>query len=487
MPIAFCLGLAGLVSMLVWGKTSLILIPQRMFTGVDSFVLMAVPLFMLAGELMGTSGIITRMVRFADILVGGIRGGLAHVNIVSAMILSGVSGSAVADASALGSTLIPAMRRGVRQQYGAAVCASAAAVGPIIPPSIAMVVYAITSNVSVAGLFMAGVIPGDPDGCWHDGHRLRDRPAARLPAADRADPGAGGAAPRALDAVPALVAPIIIIGGILLGVVTPTEAGALGVFYAVLVGFLVTRELRWRDFPPALLRSGVTTGIVFILIATANVVSWLLTVAQVPLLAGQLVRALSDSPWVFLLIVNLLLLVVGCFLDNIAAMIMLAPILAPIAVSFGIDPLHFGFIFVLNGVVGMLTPPFGILLFVVCGIAKIPLTVLSRAVLPYVAWQIAVLFLCTYIPPLAMWIPRLLGYTVVTVMTEPCTGGTHADTYPFAAARWWSPSASPPRSSPRPPPPSRRGSWRAPSPRATARTSRPSSSSTRSTRPSPAG
>jgi C4-dicarboxylate transporter DctM subunit len=215
---------------------------------------------------------------------------------------------------------------------------------------------------------------------------------------------------RLIDALPALVAPVIIVGGILLGVVTPTEAGALGVFYAVLVGFLVTRELRWADFPSALLRSGITTGVVFILIATANVVSWLLTVAQVPLLAGQLVRSWSDSPWVFLLIVNLLLLLVGCFLDNIAAMIMLVPILAPIATSYGIDPLHFGFVFVMNGVVGMLTPPFGILLFVVCGIARVPLTVLSRAVLPYVAWQIVVLFLCTYVPPVALWIPRLLGY-----------------------------------------------------------------------------
>jgi C4-dicarboxylate transporter DctM subunit len=409
-PIAFCLGLAGLVAMLVWGKTSLILIPQRMFTGVDSFVLMAVPLFILAGELMGTSGIIARMVRFADVLVGGIRGGLAHVNIVSAMILSGVSGSAVADASALGSTLLPAMREEYDNEFGAAVCASAAAVGPIIPPSIAMVVYAITANVSVAGLFMAGMVPGILMGVGMMGvayviaRRRGYHPRTeRIPWPETRQ--------RLLAAIPALVAPVVILGGILLGVVTPTEAGALGVFYAVVIGFLVTRELRWADLPPALLRSGITTGIVFILIATANVVSWLLTVGQVPQLAGRVVRDLSDSPWVFLLIVNVLLLVVGCFLDNIAAMIMLAPILAPIAVSYGIDPLHFGFVFVMNGVVGMLTPPFGVLLFVVCGVARIPLVDLSRAVVPYVAWQIFVLLLCTYVPPVAMWVPQLLGYT----------------------------------------------------------------------------
>jgi tripartite ATP-independent transporter DctM subunit len=211
-------------------------------------------------------------------------------------------------------------------------------------------------------------------------------------------------------ALPALIAPVIIIGGILGGVVTPTEAGALGVLYAILVGFLVTKELTWSHFPAALLRSGLTTATVFILIATANVVAWLLTVAKVPHLLSAGIRGVSDSPWVFLLIVNLLLLAAGCFLDNLAIMIMFTPILAPIAASFGVDPVHFGFIFVMNGVVGMLTPPFGILLFVVCGIARVPLVTLARAVVPFVAWQVVVLLLCTYVPELVLWVPRIFGF-----------------------------------------------------------------------------
>ncbi len=408
-PVAFCLGLAGLIAILVWGKVSLILIPQRMFTGVDNFVLMAIPFFMLAGELMGTSGILGRLVRFADMLVGWVRGGLAHVNIVSSMIFAGISGSAVADATALGSALIPAMRQEYDNEFASAVCAGAATIGPIIPPSIPMVVYALTANVSVAGLFMAGVIPGILMGLGMmgiasviAGRRNYGRRTTRIawPEIRR----------RTFQVIPALVMPMIIIGGILFGVVTPTEAGALAVLYAVLVGFFVTRELRWSDFPPALLRSGLATALVFILIATSNVVSWLLPAGQGPRLLGQAIRSVSDSPWVFLLMVNLLLLILGCLLDNIAIMIMLVPILAPIATTYGIHPLHFGFIFVMNGVIGMLTPPFGIVLFVVCAISRIPLTTLSRHVFPFVVWQVAVLLVCTYIPPVAMWIPQLLGY-----------------------------------------------------------------------------
>jgi tripartite ATP-independent transporter DctM subunit len=408
-PIAFCLGLAALAAMLVWGKVSLILIPQRMFTGVDSFVLMAVPFFMLAGELMGTSGILTRLLRFADLIVGGVRGGIAQVNIVSSMVFAGVSGSAIADASALGSALIPTMRKQYGNEFSAGVCASAAVMGPIIPPSIPMVVYALIANVSVAGLFIAGIIPGVMIGLGMMviaySVAVRRGYPARTEKISREE-----AWLRTRQALPALLMPLIIIGGILFGVVTPTEAGAIAVLYGVVIGFFVTRELQWSHFPQALLRSGLATAVVFILVATSNVVSWLLTAAQVPAMLGTAVRAISDNPLVFLLIVNILLLIVGCLIDNIVAMIMLAPILAPIAKSYGVDPLHFGFIFVMNGVLGLLTPPFGLVLFVICAIARISLLQLSKAVLPFLAWQVVVLLICTYVPILVVGLPHAFGY-----------------------------------------------------------------------------
>ncbi len=408
-PVAFCLGLTGLIGLLAWGKVSLILIPQRMFTGVDSFVLMAVPFFMLAGELMGTSGILSRLLRFADMLVGGMRGGLAQVNIVSSMVFAGVSGSAIADASALGSALIPTMRKQYGNDFAAGVCASAAVMGPIIPPSIPMVVYALIANVSVAGLFIAGVVPGLLIG-------IGMMMIAYVIAVKRKYPwrqeriSAAEAWERTWQALPALLMPLIIIGGILFGIVTPTEAGAIAVLYGVFVGFVITRELKWSHFPNALLRSGIATGVVFILVATSNVVSWVITAVQVPEMLGAAVRSVSANPLIFLLIVNILLLIIGALIDNIVAMIMLAPILAPIAKSYGIDPLHFGFIFVMNGVLGLLTPPFGIVLFVICAIARLPLLRLSKAVLPFLIWQIVVLFICTYVPVLVVGLPHMFGY-----------------------------------------------------------------------------
>jgi C4-dicarboxylate transporter DctM subunit len=212
------------------------------------------------------------------------------------------------------------------------------------------------------------------------------------------------------ESIVAVMMPLIIIGGILFGVVTPTEAGAIAVFYGLVVGFFVTRELKVSDLPPALLRSGIATGIVFILIATSNVVGWLITAVQLPEIMGGAVRSISDNPLVFLLLVNILLLIVGCFIDNVVAMIMLAPILAPIAKSYGIDPLHFGFIFIMNGVLGLLTPPFGLVLFVTCAISKISLLSLSKAVLPFLYWQIVVLLLCTYIPVLVVGLPHYFGF-----------------------------------------------------------------------------
>jgi tripartite ATP-independent transporter DctM subunit len=273
-----------------------------------------------------------------------------------------------------------------------------------------MVIYAfVAGGVSVAGLFIAGIIPGILMG-------LGMMAIAYVVARRRGYP----VRPRSLSfrelitllwkVIPAMLMPVIIVGGILGGIFTATEAAAVAVAYAILVGFLVTRELKWQDIPPALVRSGVTTSVVFMLIATANAVSWLLTTQQVPRLIGQFLKAVAPSQWVFLLLVNIFLLIVGCLMDLSASMIMLVPILAPIAAIYGVHPLHFGFIVVLNLVIGLLTPPVGVCLFVVSGIARISLERIIRAVWPFLLWQIVVLALVTYVPAICMAIPRLLGY-----------------------------------------------------------------------------
>ena len=409
-PIAFGLGLVAVSGILVWGQVSLWVLPTRMFTGVDSFVFTAIPFFILAGELMTTSGILGRLVKFTDALVGHIRGGLAHVNIVASMIFAGISGSAVADAAALGSVLIPSMEQEYDLDFGSGVCAGAATIGPIIPPSIPMVVYALAAGtVSIAGLFLAGVIPGIMMGVGmmiiaYVIARRRGYPVHPYSLTVRE------LLSRTWHVIPALLMPVIIVGGILGGICTATEAAAVGVAYAILVGFLWTKELKWEHIPPALVRTGITTSVVFMLIAASNAVSWLLTTKNVHTLIADYLKSIAPSPWVFLLVVNIFLLIVGCLIDLSAAMIMLVPILAPIATSYGILPLHFGFVVVLNLVIGLLTPPVGAVLFVVTGIARISLDRLVRAVWPFLVWQVVVLILVTYIPELCLAVPRYLGY-----------------------------------------------------------------------------
>jgi len=410
-PIAFALGLASLAAVLVSSDLPLRMIPERMAAAVDSFPLLAIPLFMLAGELMERAGILARLVEFARSLVGHIRGGLAHVCVVSEMILSGVTGTAVGDAAALASVFLGPMKREFDEEFGAAVVAAAANIGPIIPPSAAMIVYAIMagSSVSIAGLFLAGLVPGVLIGAgmmtlaWAMARRRGYPVTGRRPRA--------GAVARATGrALPVLLMPVVVIGGMVGGVFTATEAAAVAVVYALVVGFLVTRELRPRDLGPALVRSAITTSIVVALIALASSVTFLLTVAQVPTAVAEWLRSVTTSPTVFLTLVMLFLLVVGMFLESNAAYIMLVPILHPIALAYGIDPLHFGFVFVLNLVVGMLTPPVGVVLFVVASLSGLTLERLVRGVWPFVLLQLAVLALCVYAPGLYLWVPRLFGY-----------------------------------------------------------------------------
>lgn len=410
MPLAFALGLASLGGLLA-GGIELSVLPQRMMHAVNSFPLMAIPLFMLAGELMVRAGIMTRMIHFANALVGRVHGGLAHVAIVSGMMLAAVSGAAVASASALGSTLVPAMRKTYDDGYSSAVVASASNLGAIIPPSNAMIVYALMagSTVSVGGLFMAGVIPGIllTIGFMAVASYLSMRKGFKLSGDAFSFRTALTEAWRAL---PVLAMPVVVVGGIVGGVFTPTEGAGIAVAYAVIVGFFVTRELKISDLFPALFQAAIGAAMVGALIAFASGVTFIFTIDMVPVAMANLLQAITGNPTVFLVLVMTLLIIVGMFIESNAAYIMLVPIFAPVAGTFGIDPLLFGFLFVFNLVIGMMTPPVGVVLFVMCGITRVSMSDLIRNVWPYVAVQYAVLVLCLVFPSIVTWLPGVLGY-----------------------------------------------------------------------------
>ena len=410
MPIAFALGFAALVAVLASG-IDLSMIPHRMMHSVNSFPLMAIPFFMLAGELMIKAGIVERLIELANAFVGRVRGGLAHVTMLSGAGLATVSGTAVSDASALSSILVPSLRKAYDLPFATAIVAAAANLGPIIPPSAAMIVYAFMagSTVSVGGMFMAGVIPGIIITAgfmamcswmaWRRDYPLTGEPFHF-----------GNVLTQLKRSLIILLMPVIVIGGIVGGAFTATEGSAIAVVYALLIGFFVTRKLTLADLPGVLLRAAVTSAMVGALIAFASAVTFLLTVDLLPQKLAVALQAITANPLGFMLLVALVLFVAGMFMESNAAYIMLVPLLHPVALVYGIDPLHFGFLFVLNLVIGMLTPPVGVVLFVVCGITGIKMGQLVGAVWPFIAWMYTVLFACMLYPPLCTWLPKALGY-----------------------------------------------------------------------------
>ncbi|MCB2185357.1 MAG: TRAP transporter large permease [Deltaproteobacteria bacterium] len=408
-PVAFCLGLASLAALYLL-DVDLILMAQRMFTGIDSFPLMAVPFFVLAGELMNRGGVTGRLIDFANILVGRIPGGLAHTNIVASMFFGGISGSAVADAAAMGTILVPGMvRQGYTPGFSAAVTAASSTMGPIIPPSIFMVIMGVTTGISIGGLFAAGFVPGLLLGLSMMAlsyfisvkrHYPRDTTPFTLKRFWHHFTAAG----------PALLAPVIILGGILGGIFTPTEAAAVAVAYAFFLGVVVYRRLTWRDLKEVFIESGVTTAVLLLIIGMANIFAWVLSAEQIPQRIAEAMLGLTTNPYLILLLINVFLIFIGMFLEGGAAIIILAPTLLSVAEKVGIEPLHFGLVMVLNIVVGLLTPPLGVCLFVVCGVSNIPLSRLTRAVMPFLAVEIGVLLLVTYFPALVLAVPRWLGF-----------------------------------------------------------------------------
>ncbi|MCA1770442.1 MAG: TRAP transporter large permease [Halomonas sp.] len=410
MPLAFAIGIGSLVGLWML-DFDLVVMPQRMMHAVDSFPLMAIPLFMLAGELMVRAGIMDRLIAFANSLVGRMHGGLAHVTITSGTIFASVSGAAVASASAMGSTLVPALRKYYPDAYSGAVIASAANLGPVIPPSNAMIVYALMagSSVSVGGLFMAGILPGILLALgfmviasfisWKRGYTLTGERFNLC-----------NVAHQARRALVIILMPVIVVGGIVGGVFTATEGAAIAVVYSAFIGFVITRRLRVADLPGCLYRAAVTSAMVGALIAFASALTFVFTIEMVPMMLSSFIQSLTSDPMIFLLLTMALLVVIGMLIESNAAYIMLVPLFAPVAVLYGIDPLYFGFLFMYNLVVGMMTPPVGVLYFVMSGITKVPMMSLVKESLPFVAFQFAILGLCILFPPIVTALPRALGY-----------------------------------------------------------------------------
>ena len=410
MPLAFALGAAA-VAGLIASDVDFNLLPTRMMNAVNAFPLMSIPFFILAGELMLKAGMMERIIDLANAVVGRVRGGLAHVTMLAGLGLSTVSGAAVADASALGSTLIPSLRKVYGVGFSAAVVAAAANLGPIIPPSGAMIVYAFMAGptVSVGGLVMAGVVPGLI-------LVVLMMAACSIIAIRRNYPLTGDRFSllkifhELKRSVIIFLMPVVIIGGIIGGAFTATEGSAIAVVYALAVGFFVTRRLRLADLPEAMVRTAITSAVVGAMIAFASVVTYMLTLDLLPQKLSDLIQSITSSPIAYMLLVAALLFVVGMFLESNAAYIMLVPLLHPIALKFGIDPLLFGFLFVFNLVIGMLTPPVGVVLFVLCGLTGMKLGELTRHVLPFILIMYGLLFVCMFYPPLVLTVPRMLGY-----------------------------------------------------------------------------
>lgn len=404
-PVAVSLGFSSLLAMQVQG-TPLILLAQSVFESLDSFSLMAIPFFVLAGNLMQAGGIAQRLVNLANAIVGWVRGGLGSVVVLSTMFFSTMSGSSSATTAAIGSTMIPLMeKKGYPRNFAAAITASSGELGAILPPSIPMIVYALSANVSVASLFLAGIVPGILIGLslmlvvW-----IR----ARAVGFDQVDSitfqqWLGNVGRALVDALLALLMPVIILGGIYGGFFTTTEAAVVAVLYALVVGVGIYRELAWRDLLDIFGRSAVTSAIILIIVGFASIFAYLLTVNQVPHKLGEFLTSVSDNPYVFLLLVNIALFLIGMIMETLAAIIILAPILAPAALHFGIDPIHFGAIMIVNLAVGMVTPPVGVNLFVACQVANLRLEQLMRPLMLFLGVLIINIFIITYVPALTTW------------------------------------------------------------------------------------
>jgi tripartite ATP-independent transporter DctM subunit len=411
-PIAYAIGLSAVAALTVslGAEAAVTVVSQRLATGLDSFALLAIPFFILSGQLMNRGGIARRLIDLAKVIVGGLPGGLAFVNVLANMFFGAISGSAVAAAAAIGGFMSPLLRKdGYDKEYGAAVNVTSCVTGLLIPPSNVMIVYSLASGgVSIAALFIAGYIPGILLG-------LALMTVAGVIAARRKYPvgewvAAGEAVRIFLAALPSLFLIILVMGGIILGWFTPTEASAIAVIYTFLLSVVIYREIKWSELPKLLTDAAVTTAIVLLLVGTSMGMSWVMSSANIPQTISETLLELSSNPIVLLLIINVILLVVGTFMDMTPAVLIFTPIFLPVVKSFGMDPIHFGILIIFNLCLGLCTPPVGTALFVGCGVAETTIARVWRHLSPFFVAMVIVLLLVTYVPALTLALPKALGF-----------------------------------------------------------------------------
>lgn len=409
-PVAFSMGLVTMFACVSLGG-AMEIIPTKMVMGINNFTFLCIPLFVLAGEIMSISGITKRIVDFSKNLVGHITGGLAHVNILASMLFAGLSGSATADAAGLGPIEIAMMEEGgYDRDFSSAVTAASAILGPIIPPSMNLIIYAVAAgNVSVVELFLGGIGPGVIIGvslmvaCYFMSKK-RKYPKTDQRATIKE------IAKSFLETLPAMFMPILIMGGIMGGIFTATESAAVAVIYAIFVGRFVLKTIKFRDLYQPILSAAKMTASVMFIIAIASAMGWVITRLRIPYAISQFFLAYANNKFIFLLLANILLLLIGMIMDLAPALLIMTPILVPTATALGINPLHFGVMVVVNLCVGLVTPPVGMTLFVTANVAKISLARMYKAILPFIVVEIVALILIVYIPGISTWIPSLFGY-----------------------------------------------------------------------------
>ena len=411
-PIAIAIGVATILTMLftIAPLPAVTTVAQQMATGINKFALLAIPFFILSGELMGRGGIARRLINFAKVIVGMLPGGLAYVNILACMFFGAISGSAVAATSAIGGFMIPIMEKeGYDKDFSTAVTVSGSTTGLLIPPSNVLIVYSLASGgVSIAALFIAGYLPGFLVGFALIIVAAIIARMKKYPVGERT--GLIDGVKKMLDAVPSLLLVVIVIGGIVAGIFTATEASAIAVIYALILSVVIYREVKINELPSILLKTVETTAIVMLLIGTSKAMSWIMSYENLPQNISAALISVTNSKFLILLIINLLLLIVGTFMDMTPAILVFTPIFLPVVTQLGITPLHFGIIMVLNLCIGLCTPPVGSVLFVGCGISKCSIVEVIRPLIPFYVAMVIVLFLVTYIPEISLFLPRIFGY-----------------------------------------------------------------------------